>query len=59
MEIKHLSSNKGNILEGVYMIKPKIYEDERGFFYESWNQSSFNDALGENILFMQDNHYSK
>ena len=58
MEIKHLSSNKGNALEGIYLIKPKIYEDQRGFFYESWNQASFNDALGEKILFMQDNHSS-
>ena len=58
MEIKHLSSNKGNTLEGIYLIKPKIYEDQRGFFYESWNQASFNDALGEKILFMQDNHSS-
>ena len=31
MEIKHLSSNKGNTLEGIYLIKPKIYEDQRGF----------------------------
>ncbi len=58
MEIKNLSSNKGNILEGVYMIKPKVHKDRRGFFYESWNQSSFNDALGEKIIFMQDNHSS-
>ena len=58
MEIKHLSSNKGNALEGIYLIKPKIYEDQRGFFYESWNQASFNDALGEKVTFMQDNHSS-
>ena len=58
MEIKNLYSNEGNILNDVYMIKPKVYEDKRGFFYESWNQSSFNNALGENILFMQDNHSS-
>lgn len=58
MEIKKLSSNRGNILEGLYMIKPKVYRDKRGFFYESWNQSSFNDALGEKIIFMQDNHSS-
>ena len=58
MEIKKLYSNKGNFLKGLYMVKPKVYNDERGFFYESWNQSSFNNALGENIIFMQDNHSS-
>ena len=58
MEIKKLSSNRGNILDGVYIIEPKVYKDKRGFFYESWNQSSFNNAFGENIIFMQDNHSS-
>ena len=58
MQIKRCLSNRGNILEGVYSIKPKIYDDSRGFFYESWNHSSFSEALGENIIFMQDNHSS-
>ena len=58
MNIKKLTSNKKNILDGVYIIKPKVFEDERGFFYESWNQSSFNDLLGEEIIFKQDNHSS-
>ncbi len=58
MDIENLSSNKGNILEGVYLIKPRVFEDNRGFFYESWNQKLFNKAVGEEVKFLQDNHSS-
>ena len=58
MDIQNLSSNKGNILEGVYIIKPKVYKDNRGFFYESWNQQLFNKAVGKEVKFLQDNHSS-
>jgi len=40
----------------VKLIEPEVYEDERGFFYESFNQQKFNEAIGENISFVQDNH---
>ena len=56
MDIEKLSSNKGNIIQGVYLIKPRVFEDSRGFFYESWNQEIFNDAIGEEVKFLQDNH---
>ena len=56
MYIKSLSSNKGNILDGVFIIKPRIFEDNRGFFYESWNQVLFNKIVGEEVKFQQDNH---
>ena len=58
MDIKNLTSNKGNILDGVFIIKPKIFEDNRGFFYESWNQKLFNNIVGEEVNFQQDNHSS-
>ena len=58
MDIKNLSTNKGNILEGVYVIKPRVFQDNRGFFYESWNQTLFNNAIGEEVKFLQDNHSS-
>tara|TARA_B100001248_G_C27288030_1_gene411052 strand:- start:285 stop:863 length:579 start_codon:yes stop_codon:yes gene_type:complete len=58
MKIKNLSSNKGNILDGVFIFKPILFEDHRGFFYESWNQSLFNKVVGEEIKFLQDNHSS-
>ena len=56
MDIKNLISNKGNILDGVFIIEPKIFEDNRGFFYESWNQQLFNNTVGEEVNFQQDNH---
>lgn len=40
----------------VKLIEPNVFEDERGFFYESFNQQKFNEAIGENITFVQDNH---
>ena len=40
----------------VKLIEPDVFEDERGFFYESFNQKKFNEAIGENITFVQDNH---
>ena len=40
----------------VKLIDPDVFEDERGFFYESFNQQKFNEAIGKNITFVQDNH---
>ena len=40
----------------VKLIEPKVFEDERGFFYESFNQEKFKKAIGKNITFVQDNH---
>ena len=40
----------------VKLIEPSVFEDERGFFYESFNQQKFNEAIGANITFVQDNH---
>ena len=40
----------------VKLIEPDVFDDERGFFYESFNQQKFNEAIGENITFVQDNH---
>jgi dTDP-4-dehydrorhamnose 3,5-epimerase len=38
------------------IIEPKVFGDERGFFYESFNQTAFNAATGLNLHFVQDNH---
>ncbi|MHC8404751.1 dTDP-4-dehydrorhamnose 3,5-epimerase [Pseudomonas sp. TMB3-21] len=43
-------------LPGVLMIEPKVFGDERGFFYESFNARSFNEATGLDVQFVQDNH---
>ena len=40
----------------VLLIEPQVFEDERGFFYESFNQNEFENALGHKINFVQDNH---
>jgi len=40
----------------VLLIEPKVFGDSRGFFYESFNQKAFDDALGRHVTFVQDNH---
>lgn len=40
----------------VVLIEPKVFGDARGFFYESYNQKSFEDAIGMGLDFVQDNH---
>ena len=40
----------------VLIIEPKVFGDERGFFYESFNQEAFNKATGTSLQFVQDNH---
>ena len=40
----------------VLIIEPKVFGDERGFFYESFNQRAFNEATGLAHNFVQDNH---
>jgi dTDP-4-dehydrorhamnose 3,5-epimerase len=43
-------------IPGLLLLEPTIHEDERGFFFESFNQKCFEDATGLNIRFVQDNH---
>ncbi|RYZ13313.1 MAG: dTDP-4-dehydrorhamnose 3,5-epimerase [Comamonadaceae bacterium] len=40
----------------VLVIEPKVFGDARGFFCESFNQKSFDDAVGRHVEFVQDNH---
>jgi dTDP-4-dehydrorhamnose 3,5-epimerase len=40
----------------VLLIEPKIFSDDRGFFFESFNQECFEKAIGQKINFVQDNH---
>ncbi|TYA52214.1 dTDP-4-dehydrorhamnose 3,5-epimerase [Formosa maritima] len=42
-------------LNGCFIIEPRIFNDKRGYFFESYNQSEFNKTLGLNIQFIQDN----
>ena len=43
-------------IDGLKILIPKIYKDERGFFFESHNKKTFNQEIGLNINFVQDNH---
>jgi dTDP-4-dehydrorhamnose 3,5-epimerase len=42
-------------IEGLLLIKPKVFGDERGYFFESFNKKSFEEAVGETVNFIQDN----
>ncbi|MDE6238154.1 MAG: dTDP-4-dehydrorhamnose 3,5-epimerase family protein, partial [Muribaculaceae bacterium] len=41
-------------IEGPVIIKPRIFDDARGYFYESYNKKVF-DELVEPVDFVQDN----
>jgi dTDP-4-dehydrorhamnose 3,5-epimerase len=43
-------------IPGVLVLEPKVFGDERGFFMESFNQRSFESAVGAPVSFVQDNH---
>jgi dTDP-4-dehydrorhamnose 3,5-epimerase len=43
-------------LPGVIIIEPKVFGDQRGFFFESFNARDFTDATGLQREFVQDNH---
>ena len=50
MEIRELA------LPGVVMVRPRVFRDDRGFFFESWNKRGLDAALGIDEQFVQDNH---
>src|ERR1043166_3040987 len=43
-------------LAEVLIIEPKVFGDERGFFFESYNRRALKDACGVDVEFVQDNH---
>lgn len=40
----------------VLLIEPRVFGDDRGFFFESFNQAQFENATGHAVQFVQDNH---
>jgi dTDP-4-dehydrorhamnose 3,5-epimerase len=42
-------------ISGAWLLRPKVFGDARGFFFESWNREVFRD-LGLDLDFVQDNH---
>ena len=43
-------------LPGVLLLEPRVFGDERGFFFESFNEKLFTQAVGAPVAFVQDNH---
>lgn len=43
-------------LDGLFIVHPQVFGDERGWFMESFNQQAFDEATGTNYQFVQDNH---
>ena len=44
------------LLGEVLLLEPKVFGDSRGFFFESFNQRRFDEAIGGSVAFVQDNH---
>lgn len=42
----------------VLIIEPKVFGDDRGWFFESFNENDFSAAVGQKVTFLQDNHSS-
>ena len=43
-------------INDVLLIEPQVFNDNRGFFFESFNQNKFEEVIGKKINFVQDNH---
>ena len=55
MKFTKLTNSRGEEIEGPIIITPNVFNDERGYFYESWNEKKFNTILGKYVSFKQDN----
>lgn len=42
-------------IEGVWIIEPKVFNDQRGYFFEAWKQTDFDEHIGRHVDFIQDN----
>lgn len=49
MNVKHFD------IEGLVLIEPRAFHDDRGFFFESFNENKYREYLGDGIQFVQDN----
>jgi len=60
LEFSELCNEKSKVIKGPILLKPKIFGDDRGFFYESWNKKDWCEILKINnqkeAFFVQDNH---
>jgi len=61
MKAERLSSPSGAVLQGPLLLTPRVFDDERGWFFESWNARTFAELLAADQQtpapgFVQDNH---
>lgn len=42
-------------IDGVWIIEPKVFNDQRGYFFEAWKQADFDEHIGRHVEFIQDN----
>ncbi len=60
MKFDHLTTAERTPFKGPLVLTPKVFDDERGFFFESWNQNTFDKLfkIGDypSVSFVQDNH---
>ena len=60
LQYSELSDKNSKVIRGPILLKPKIFGDDRGFFYESWNKKDWCEILKSNhqkeAIFVQDNH---
>lgn len=42
-------------LKGCFIIEPRVFQDDRGYFFENYNQQTFNNLIGKPVNFVQDN----
>ena len=50
--MKYIKTELPEVIEFI----PSVFEDERGFFFESFNEKIFEEAVGHSVKFVQDNH---
>ena len=56
MYFENLKTENNLVIKDLLTLIPDVYEDDRGFFFESWNQEKFNKIVNKNVTFCQDNH---
>ena len=55
MKIENIFNKNNKLIDGPLILQPKKFEDDRGFFYESFNQEKFNQITKSFNFFVQDN----
>ena len=56
MEINPLKTKKNEEIKDLFLLRPTLHNDSRGYFYESWNQKKFQELTETKEIFVQDNH---